>query len=144
MNLVRKHIRIARRRNNFLRNFAGYLMMTVSIGRATDENRSDHQRTGCAHNSNGIRQNAAAKIKLGPPLNGIDGRKAGTFEGYNYSDAMKGSGITWDEAVFKEYIGAPMQKVPGTRMAFAGVRDPKEVEDLWTYLKGFGTDGQKK
>jgi len=57
---------------------------------------------------------------------------------------MKGSGITWDEAVFKEYIGAPMQKVPGTRMAFAGVRDPKEVEDLWTYLKGFGADGQKK
>ena len=85
-----------------------------------------------------------AKVKLGPPLNGIDGRKAGTFEGYNYSDAMKGSGITWAEAVFKEYIGAPMQKVPGTRMAFAGVRDPKEVEDLWTYLKGFGADGQKK
>ena len=85
-----------------------------------------------------------AKTKLGPPLNGIEGRKAGTFEGYNYSDAMKGSGITWDEAVFKEYIGAPMQKVPGTRMAFAGVRDPKEVEDLWTYLKGFGADGQKK
>ena len=87
---------------------------------------------------------AEAKIKLGPPLNGVDGRKAGTFEGYNYSDAMKGSGITWDEAVFKEYIGAPMQKVPGTRMAFAGVRDPKEVEDLWAYLKGFGSDGQKK
>jgi len=87
---------------------------------------------------------ADAKIKLGPPLNGIDGRAAGTFDGYNYSDAMKGSGITWGEAVFKEYIGAPMQKVPGTRMAFAGVRDPKEVEDLWAYLKGFGADGQKK
>jgi cytochrome c len=87
---------------------------------------------------------AEAKIKLGPPLNGIDGRKAGTFDGYNYSDAMKGSNITWNEAVFKEFIGGPMQKVPGTRMAFAGVRDPKEVEDLWTYLKGFGADGQKK
>ena len=87
---------------------------------------------------------ADAKIKLGPPLNGVDGRKAGTFEGYNYSDAMKGSGITWNEAVFKEFIGGPMQKVPGTRMAFAGVRDPKEVEDLWAYLKGFGADGQKK
>jgi len=85
-----------------------------------------------------------AKIKLGPPLNGIDGRKAGTFEGYNYSDAHEGLRHHLDEAVFKEYIGAPMQKVPGTRMAFAGVRDPKEVEDLWTYLKGFGADGQKK
>jgi len=51
-----------------------------------------------------------AKIKLGPPLNGIDGRKAGTFEGYNYSDAMKGSGITWDEAVFKEYIALRCRK----------------------------------
>jgi cytochrome c len=57
---------------------------------------------------------------------------------------MKGSGITWGEAVFKEYIGGPMQKVPGTRMAFAGVRDPKEVEDLWAYLKQFGANGQKK
>jgi cytochrome c len=87
---------------------------------------------------------AEAKIKLGPPLNGIDGRKAGTFDGFNYSDAMKGSGITWNEGVFKEFIGGPMQKVPGTRMAFAGVRDPKEVEDLWAYLKQFGADGQKK
>ena len=57
---------------------------------------------------------------------------------------MKGYGITWNEAVFKEYIGAPMQKVPGTRMAFAGVRDAKEVEDLWSYLKQFGANGQKK
>jgi cytochrome c len=57
---------------------------------------------------------------------------------------MKNSGITWNEAVFKEFIGAPMQKVPGTRMAFAGVRDAKEVEDLWSFLKGIGPDGQKK
>jgi cytochrome c len=87
---------------------------------------------------------ADAKIKLGPPLNGVDGRAAGTFTGFNYSDAMKNSGITWNEAVFKEFIGAPMQKVPGTRMAFAGVRDAKEVEDLWSFLKGIGPDGQKK
>ena len=61
-----------------------------------------------------------AKIKLGPPLNGLDGRKAGTFAGFNYSDADKNSGITWNEASFKEYIKNPMQKIPGTRMAFAG------------------------
>ena len=85
-----------------------------------------------------------AKIKLGPPLNGIDGRKAGTFDGYNYSDAMKGSGITWGEAVFKEYIGAPMQKVPGTRMAFAGVKDTKEQADIWAYLSKLGADGKAK
>jgi cytochrome c len=85
-----------------------------------------------------------AKIKLGPPLNGLDGRKAGTYSGYNYSDAMKNSGITWSEATFKEYISNPMQKVAGTRMAFAGVRDEAERNALWDYLKQFGPDGKKK
>src|SRR4051794_17998603 len=56
-----------------------------------------------------------AKIKLGPPLNGIDGRKAGTFEGFNYSPANKSSGITWNEQAFDKYIRAPMQEMPGTR-----------------------------
>jgi cytochrome c len=85
-----------------------------------------------------------AKIKLGPPLNGIDGRKAGTFPGFNYSDANKSSGITWNEAEFKEYIKSPMTKVPGTRMAFAGVKDEKEVGDLWAYVSSFKADGSKK
>ena len=85
-----------------------------------------------------------ATIKLGPPLNGLDGRPAGTWNGYSYSDAMKNSGITWGEAVFKEYVAAPLQKVPGTRMAFTGVKDPKEVNDLWAYLSGFDKDGNKK
>jgi cytochrome c len=85
-----------------------------------------------------------AKIKLGPPLNGLDGRKAGTYSGYNYSDAMKNSGITWSEATFKEYISNPMQKVAGTRMAFAGVRDEAERNSLWDYLKQIGPDGKKK
>lgn len=87
---------------------------------------------------------ANAKIKLGPPLNGLDGRAAGTAAGFNYSDAVKNSKITWNEASFKEYVGNPMQRIPGTRMAFAGVRDPKEVEELWTYLKQFDADGKKK
>jgi cytochrome c len=51
-----------------------------------------------------------AKIKLGPPLNGIDGRKAGTFEGFNYSPANKSSGITWSEQPFDKYISAPQCK----------------------------------
>ena len=55
-----------------------------------------------------------AKVKLGPPLNGVDGRKAGTFEGYSYSQANKSSSITWDEQSFAAYIRAPMQKVPAS------------------------------
>jgi cytochrome c len=85
-----------------------------------------------------------AKIKLGPPLNAIDGRKAGSFEGFNYSTANKGSGITWNEETFSKYIRAPMQEMPGTRMAFVGLKNDKDVGDLWAYLKQFGPDGEKK
>lgn len=85
-----------------------------------------------------------AKVKLGPPLNGIDGRKAGTFESFNYSQANKSSGLTWNDETFTKYIHAPMQEMPGTRMAFVGVKNDKDVSDLWAYLKQFGTDGQKK
>jgi cytochrome c len=85
-----------------------------------------------------------AKVKLGPPLNGIDGRKAGTLEGYNYSEANKSSGITWSEQAFPSYIRAPMQAMPGTRMAFVGIKNDKDIADLWAYLKQFGPDGQKK
>jgi len=87
---------------------------------------------------------ADAKIKLGPPLNGIDGRKSGTYEGFNYSEANKNSGITWSAESFPSYIRAPMQAMPGTKMAFVGVKNDKDVGDLWAYLKEFGPDGQKK
>ena len=85
-----------------------------------------------------------AKIKLGPPLNGVDGRKSGTFDGFNYSPANKSSGITWSEETFPKYIRAPMQEMPGTRMAFVGIRNDKDIADLWAYLKQFGADGAKK
>jgi cytochrome c len=85
-----------------------------------------------------------ARNKIGPELNGLDGRKAGTAPDYNYSEANKNSGITWSEAAFKDYIQNPMAKVPGTKMAFAGVKNEKEIGDLWGYLKQFKADGGKK
>ena len=84
-----------------------------------------------------------AKNKLGPELNGLDGRKAGTAEGYAYSDADKNSGIVWSEASFKEYLENPQEKMPGTKMILS-VKNEKELADLWTYLKQFGADGKKK
>jgi cytochrome c len=84
------------------------------------------------------------KVKLGPPLNGIDGRKAGTIEGFNYSQANKSSGITWNDESFAKYIRAPMQEMKGTRMAFVGIKNDKEIADLWAYLAQFGPDGKKK
>src|SRR4051812_26384298 len=85
----------------------------------------------------------AARNKLGPILNGLDGRKAGTVNGYDYSEANKNSGIVWSEATFKEYIVDPAAKMPGTKMIFSD-KNEKEIADLWAYLNQFGPDGKKK
>src|SRR5271167_4968266 len=85
-----------------------------------------------------------AKNKIGPELNGLDGRKSGTVEGFNYSDANKAAAITWGEATFKEYIKDPRGKIPGTKMVFAGIKNEQEVNDLWAYLKQFDADGNIK
>ena len=85
-----------------------------------------------------------AKVKLGPPLNGLEGRQAGTIPGFNYSEANKNSGIKWDDASFAKYIQNPMQEMPGTRMAFAGVRNEKDIANLWAFLKQFDEQGNKR
>jgi cytochrome c len=85
-----------------------------------------------------------AKNKVGPELNGLDGRKSGTAPGYNYSDANKNSGITWNEAQFKEYIKDPKAKIPGTKMAFAGIKNEKEINDLWAFISQYDKDGKPK
>jgi cytochrome c len=87
---------------------------------------------------------AGATNKIGPVLNGLEGRKSGTVEGYSYSEANKKAGITWNEASFKDYIKAPMSKVPGTKMAFAGIKNDTEIANLWAYLNQFKDDGGKK
>jgi cytochrome c len=85
-----------------------------------------------------------AKNKVGPLLNGLEGRNAGTIPGYNYSGANKNSGIVWSEATFKEYIKDPRAKIPGTKMVFPGIKNEKEADDLWSFLQQFGPDGKKK
>ena len=87
---------------------------------------------------------ADAKNKVGPVLNGLEGRKSGTIEGYSYTDANKNSGITWDEAVFAEYIKDPRAKIPGTKMVFAGIKSENEIKNLWAFLKQFDAKGAKK
>ena len=76
----------------------------------------------------------------------VDGRQAGTIEGFNfnYSQANKSSGITWSTQAFDKYIRAPMQEMPGTRMAFVGIKNDKDVADVWAYISQFGPDGKKK
>ena len=86
----------------------------------------------------------SAKNGVGPALNGLFGRKSGTVEGYSYSEANKNSGITWEPAVFAEYIKNPRATIPGTKMVFAGIQNEKEIADLTAYLQQFGPDGKKK
>jgi cytochrome c len=85
-----------------------------------------------------------AKNLVGPELNGLFGRHSGSVAGYNYSDANKNSGITWEPAVFAEYIQNPKGKIPGTKMAFAGIKNEQEIKDLTAFLAQFGADGKKK
>ena len=85
-----------------------------------------------------------AKNKVGPALNGLDGRKSGTVEGYNYSEANKSSGITWGKDVFLEYIKDPKAKIPGTKMVFAGIKNENEANNLWAYVSSFDKDGKQK
>jgi len=85
-----------------------------------------------------------AQNKLGPILNGLDGRRSGSVPGYDYSDALKNAGIEWSEATFKEFIANPAAKVPGTKMTLSFTRGDKESTDLWAYVKQFASDGKIK
>ena len=119
--------------------FGGALLAaTVGIAQAQDLAAGEQSFKKC---SPCHRVGPDAKNLIGPVLNGLDGRKSGTIEGFNYSEANKKADITWSEASFKDYIQNPMAKMPGTKMPFAGIKNDKEIADLWAYLKQFKADG---
>jgi len=70
----------------------------------------------------------------GPTLKGVIGRKAGSLEDFRYSAAMKRSDVTWDAATLDKYIADPQAFIPGNRMAFAGITDRSQRDDLIAYL----------
>ncbi|MBB3461170.1 cytochrome c family protein [Rhizobium sp. BK377] len=78
--------------------------------------------------------------KVGPSLNGVLGRKAGTHPDFAYSASMKAAGdggLVWDEATLRDYLHNPKVKVKGTKMAFVGLKDDQEITDLIAYLKQY-------
>jgi cytochrome c len=83
-----------------------------------------------------------ARNKIGPHLNGLFGRTAGTVAGYNYSEANKSSGIVWTEDNFATYIRDPRGVMKGTKMTFAGLKKDQEIADLIAYLKQFDAEGK--
>lgn len=72
---------------------------------------------------------------VGPSLAGIYGTKAGDVAGYVFSDALKNSGLTWDDATLDKWIAGPAKLVPGTRMTFVGISDPVKRKEVIAYLK---------
>jgi cytochrome c len=85
-----------------------------------------------------------AKNKIGPELNGLDGRAAGTVPNFRYFDANRSSGIVWNEENFKRYVKYPRAFVRGTKMTFPGLKNQQQVDDLWAYVKQFDASGHIK
>ncbi len=85
-----------------------------------------------------------AKIAVGPVLNGIVGRKAGTYPGYSYSPANKDSGIVWSAEELDKYLTNPQAVVPHTKMIYPGLKDDQKRKDVIAYLQQFNEDGTKK
>ena len=85
-----------------------------------------------------------AKNKVGPELNGILDRAAASVEGFAYSDALKKSGLKWDDANLHKWLENPKALVPGTKMVFPGVKDETERDDLIAYIESFNADGTNK
>ena len=72
--------------------------------------------------------------KIGPSLYGVVGRKAGSLEGYTYSDAMKNANRTWDEATLSDYLTNPREKIPGVKMIFPGLPNETDRQNVIAYL----------
>lgn len=77
----------------------------------------------------------AGQNKIGPSMSGIVGRKAAEVPGFQYSDAMKGSNITWTDDVLAKYIADPKAVVPGGKMVFAGLKKAEDVQAVIEYMK---------
>lgn len=75
------------------------------------------------------------KTTIGPSLFGIMGTKAGEIPGYQFSAAMKASGLTWDDATLDKFLTSPMKTIPGTRMTYAGQPDAAKRAEIIAYLK---------
>lgn len=89
------------------------------------------------------RVGATAKNGVGPVLNGIVGRKAGTYEGFKYSAANQKSEVIWDEVHLTDYLKAPAKAMPGNKMVFPGISNEQEIADIIAYLKSFNADGSR-
>jgi cytochrome c len=111
---------------------------TLPAGNAAAGQRVFNQCASCHTIGKGAQAEAA------PVLNGVVGRKAGSAPGYDYSAALKNSGLTWDVPTLARFLQAPAKTVPGSQMAFGGLAKPQDQADVIAYLRQFAADGTKK
>jgi cytochrome c2 len=106
-------------------------MITALAQAAGDEKRGEQVLNQCkpCHSLD------AGKNGVGPTLHGLFGRKAGTVPDYNYSAAMKNSGVVWNEDTLKQYLADPHKFIPGEKMTFAGIKNEEQLNDLIVYLR---------
>jgi len=78
------------------------------------------------------------KNKIGPPLNNLLGRKAGSVKGYKYSKAMKNSGVVWNEESLDKFLTKPRKFIPKTKMSFRGIKKKSLRDDLISFFKNNG------
>lgn len=84
-----------------------------------------------------------ARNGIGPVLNSVIGRPAGTYPGYSYSSANLESGLVWDDATLARYLRDPRALVPGTKMVFFGLKKDQEIADVIAHLKQFDAEGKQ-
>jgi cytochrome c len=121
---------------------AAALLSMSAVARANGDPEAGKQVFKKCHACHNVGEGAHNAV--GPELNGIVGRKAGAAAGYNYSDANKGSGVTWDVATLQKYLKDPQSVVKGTKMMFPGLQSEKDIDNVIAYLATFGPDGKTK
>ena len=122
--------------NDFIKSFliiVGLItfILVVSIANAADpvKGRKVFKKCVACHSLQ------EGKNKMGPPLNNLLGRKAGSVDGYKYSKAMKNSGVVWDEESLDKFITKPRKFIPKTKMSFRGIKKKSLRDDLISFLK---------
>ena len=105
-------------------------LVATSLAPATAQKARPAAFAQCA----GCHATEAGKNLFGPSLAGVGGRRAGSLPGYAYSPALKASGLTWNAKTLDRWLTSPRKTVPGTKMPFNGIQDPKSREQVIAYL----------